>query len=124
MSAWLAGLEVVPTIVCLRGTIDHVRETELARLDGKLEQLSSAQGDEVEQLTVAIVNKILHVSTVRLRELVAERDAYVYVDALQRLFDLSGVAPACERERLVSIAGDCIPADLRVTGGAAPRSSR
>jgi len=27
---------------------------------------------------------------VRLKELAAERDAYLYVDALQRLFDLGG----------------------------------
>jgi glutamyl-tRNA reductase len=77
MNDWLAGLEVVPAI---------------AQLRGKLAELSPAQRDQVEQLTTAIVNKILHLPTVRLKELAAERDAYVYVEALRRLFDLDGAA--------------------------------
>jgi glutamyl-tRNA reductase len=90
MSDWLAGLAVVPTIARLRGAVEGIREAELVRLDGRLAELSDAQRAEVEQLTAAIVNKILHVPTVRLKELAAERDAYLYVDALQRLFDLGG----------------------------------
>ena len=96
MIDWLAGLEVVPTIALLRSSADGIRETELARLDGKLSQLSPAQRDEVEQLTAAIVNKILHVPTVRMKQLAAAPDAYVYVDALRRLFDLEGDGPAPE----------------------------
>ena len=101
MSDWLAGLEVVPTIARLRGAVDGIREAELARLESRLAGLEPELRAEVEQLTAAIVNKILHVPTVRLKELAAERDAYVYVDALQRLFDLDDAAPApaCERER-------------------------
>ena len=92
MSAWLAGLEVVPTIASLRGTVDAIREAELVRLEGRFATLTAEQRGEVEQLTTAIVNKILHVPTVRLKELAAERDAYVYVEALRRLFDLDGAA--------------------------------
>ena len=113
MSDWLAGLEVVPTIARLRGAVDGIREAELARLDSRLARLHEPElRAEVEQLTAAIVNKILHVPTVRLKELAAERDAYVYVDALQRLFDLGDAAPApaCEggrrgAERLVALEG-------------------
>jgi glutamyl-tRNA reductase len=56
--------------------------------------LSPAQRAQVEQLTTAIVNKILHLPTVRMKELAAERDVSVYVDALRRLFDLDEPAPA------------------------------
>jgi glutamyl-tRNA reductase len=92
MNHWLAGLEVVPAIAQLRGAVEGIREAELERLGGKLAELSPAQRDQVEQLTTAIVNKILHLPTVRLKELAAERDAYVYVEALRRLFDLDGAA--------------------------------
>ncbi len=92
MNDWLAGLEVVPTIAQLRSAVDGIREAELARLGGRLADLSAAQRDQVEQLTTAIVNKILHLPTVRMKELAAERDAYVYVEALRRLFDLDGAA--------------------------------
>jgi glutamyl-tRNA reductase len=94
MNEWLAGLEVVPTIAELRSAIDGIREAELARLGGKLGDLSPAQRDQVEQLTTAIVNKILHLPTVRMKELAGERDAYVYVEALRRLFDLDGASSA------------------------------
>ena len=118
MNDWLASLEVVPTIVRLRGAVDHIRETELARREGRFAQLAPEQRDEVEQLTAAIVNKILHVPTVRLKELAGEGDAYVYVDALQRLFDLAGATPApdCERDRLLSSDGDDTFGDPAVRG--------
>jgi glutamyl-tRNA reductase len=99
MNDWLAGLEVVPTIAALRSAVDGIREAELARLGGKLAELSPAQRDQVEQLTAAIVSKILHLPTVRMKELAAERDAYVYVDALRRLFDLDGAAADAAPER-------------------------
>ena len=118
MNDWLASLEVVPTIVRLRGAFDSIRETELARREGRFAQFAPEQRDEVEQLTAAIVNKILHVPTVRLKELAAEGDAYVYVDALQRLFDLAGATPApdCERDRLLSSDGDDTSGDPAVRG--------
>jgi glutamyl-tRNA reductase len=114
MSDWLAGLEVVPTIARLRGAVDAVRDAELARLESRLAGLTPELRAEVEQLTAAVVNKILHVPTVRLKELAAECDAYVYVDALQRLFDLTDTAPApaCERER--SAAGRGAPGERLV----------
>jgi len=39
------------------------------------------------------------VPTVRLKQLAVEPDAYVYVDALRRLFDLEGDGPAPEALR-------------------------
>ena len=90
MNEWLAGLEVVPTIALLRSAVDDLRESELRRLASRLDDLTPAQREQVELLTTAIVNKILHLPTVRLKELAAEPDAYVYVEALRRLFGLNG----------------------------------
>ena len=100
MNEWLAGLEVVPTIALLRSSVDGIREAELQRLGARLDGLTPEQRAQVEQLTSSIVNKILHLPTVRMKELAAEKDAYVYVDALRRLFDLDGATPAaaCDLE--------------------------
>ena len=99
MNGWLAGLEVVPTIAALRGAVETIREAELARLGGKLADLSPAQREQVEKLTAAIVKKILHLPTVRLKQLASEPDAYLYLEALRRLFDLDGALAtvACDQ---------------------------
>jgi glutamyl-tRNA reductase len=131
MNEWLAGLQVVPTIARLRGAVDAIREAELERLGGRLADLTPEQRDEVERLTGAIVNKILHVPTVRLKELAADHDAAVYVDALQRLFDLDETAPAgARRELLVPLDGGAATArrageqDAALDGAAAPARGR
>lgn len=105
MSVWLAGLEVMPTIALLRGAAEGIREAELRRRSAKLEGLTPAQGALVEQLTAAIVNKIVQLPTARMRQLATEGDAYVYADALRRLFDLDGVAPS----------GGCVATDVEQT---------
>jgi glutamyl-tRNA reductase len=114
MNEWLASLEVVPTIAQLRSAIDGIREAELERMAGPLGTLSPTQRAQVEQLTTSIVNKILHLPTVRMKELAAERDVSVYVDALRRLFDLDEVAPVPARD------GD---AAADAAGAAAPRTA-
>jgi glutamyl-tRNA reductase len=88
LNEWIASRHVVPTIARLRGAIEDVRRAEVARMGGRLAGLTPEQRDEVERLTVTIVKKILHLPTVRLKELAAERDAGAYVEALWRLFDL------------------------------------
>jgi len=105
MKQWLACLQVVPTIARLRGAVDAIREAELERLGGRLSDLTPQQRDEVDRLTGAIVNKILHVPTVRLKELAGELDAAVYVDALQRLFALDEPATCAGRDTLVPLSG-------------------
>ena len=51
MSDWLAGLAVVPTVAALRGSIEQIRQAEIARLDCRLARLPEAHRAEVEQLT-------------------------------------------------------------------------
>jgi glutamyl-tRNA reductase len=88
LNEWIASRHMVPTIARLRGAIEDIRRAEVARVSGRLAALTPEQRDDVERLTVAIVNKILHLPTVRLKELAAERGAGAYVEALWRLFDL------------------------------------
>jgi len=97
LNAWIAERHVVPTISRLRDSVEGIRAAEVARLSGRLASLSAEQRDEVEQLTVAIVRKILHLPTVRLKELAAAPGAAAYVDALWRLFDLDVAPPVDDR---------------------------
>jgi glutamyl-tRNA reductase len=114
MDEWLAGLEVVPTIALLRSAVDGIREGELQRLGARLDDLTPHQREQVELLTTSIVNKILHMPTVRMKELAGERDSYVYVDALRQLFGLDGLdgaAPAADPPAADSPATADPPAD-------------
>jgi glutamyl-tRNA reductase len=85
---WLRSLEVVPTIAVLRDSVEQIRQAELERLGAKMNDLSDAQRAQVEQLTTSIVNKILHMPTVKMKELAGSEECYLYVEAVRTLFDL------------------------------------
>ena len=87
---WLRSLEVVPTIASLREAMEQIRRAELERLSGKLGDLSDAQRAQVDMLTASIVNKILHMPTVKMKEVAGSQAFYLYVDVVRTLFDLSG----------------------------------
>ena len=87
---WLRSLEVVPTIATLREAVEGIRRSELERLSNKLTGLTEEQRAQVDMLTASIVNKILHMPTVRMKEAAGRSECYLYVDAVRTLFDLSG----------------------------------
>ena len=87
---WLRSLEVVPTIATLRESVEKIRRAELERLSGKLGDLSDEQRAQVDMLTASIVNKILHLPTVKMKEVAGSQECYLYVAAVRTLFDLSG----------------------------------
>jgi glutamyl-tRNA reductase len=86
---WLRSLEVVPTIATLRDTVEQIRRSELERLGSKLGDLTDEQRAQVDMLTASIVNKILHMPTVKMKEVAGSQECYLYVDAVRTLFDLS-----------------------------------
>lgn len=86
---WLRSLEVVPTIATLRESVEQIRRGELERLSNKLSDLTPEQRAQVDMLTNAIVNKILHMPTVQLKEAAGRDECYLYVDAVRTLFHLS-----------------------------------
>ena len=65
---WWHALEMVPTIIALRGKVDDVRRQEVSKNLGKMPELSEKERTRIEALTRAIVNKILHSPTVCLKE--------------------------------------------------------
>jgi glutamyl-tRNA reductase len=86
--SWLSSLDVVPAITQLRARAEEIRRAELARVQGRLGRLSDADRNAVESLTSQIVNKLLHLPTIRMKEAAAGADGAVYADAVRRLFDL------------------------------------
>jgi len=86
--AWQASLDVVPAIASLRAFAEEVRAGELARAQGRLGALSEDDRKAVESLTSQIVNKLLHLPTVRLKEAAAGADGGAYADVVRDLFGL------------------------------------
>jgi len=85
---WLASLDVVPAIASLRARAEEIRRRELAKAEGRLGELSEAERRAVESVTAQIVNKLLHLPTVRMKQAAAAADGVVYADAVRHLFGL------------------------------------
>jgi glutamyl-tRNA reductase len=86
--AWQASLDVVPAIASLRARAEEIRRRELAKADARLGELSDEERKAVESVTAQIVNKLLHLPTVRMKEAAAAADGVVYADAVRHLFGL------------------------------------
>ena len=85
---WHASLDVVPAIASLRARAEEIRAAELRKADALLERLDDSQRRAVEAITAQIVNKLLHLPTVRMKEAAAAADGVVYAEAVRHLFGL------------------------------------
>jgi glutamyl-tRNA reductase len=85
---WQASLEIVPAIASLRARAEEIREAELRKAEGLLERLDESQRSAVEAITSQIVNKLLHLPTVRMKQAAAAADGVIYADAVRHLFGL------------------------------------
>jgi glutamyl-tRNA reductase len=85
---WQASLHVVPAIASLRERAESIRSGELAKAESRLEGLSESERRTVESLTTQIVNKLLHVPIVRLKQ-AAAAEGSGYVEVARDLFGLS-----------------------------------
>jgi glutamyl-tRNA reductase len=94
---WLASLEVVPTIASLRGRADEVVRRVLAENEGRWESLGEADRERLAAMSRAIVSRLLHEPTLRMKRSAGSDSAYVYVSALRELFGLdAGTEPVGE----------------------------
>ena len=87
-AAWLASLDVVPAIASLRARAEEIRTGELAKAAPLLSRLPEQDRNAVESVTAQIVNKLLHLPTVRMKEAAVTADGVVYADAVRHLFGL------------------------------------
>ena len=89
---WVGSLEQVPTITALRQRFDDIRRRELEKsLGSSLKDLSEPQRAALEDMTTAMINKMLHGPISQLKNNSENDDeATLYVAALKKLFDLEG----------------------------------
>jgi glutamyl-tRNA reductase len=88
---WLASLEQVPTITALRQRFEEIRQREIEKsLGGNLKDLSAEQRAALQEMTTAMVNKMLHgpISQLKRNSVNADEDGTLYVAALRKLFNL------------------------------------
>jgi glutamyl-tRNA reductase len=97
---WLESLDVVPTISALRSRGESIVEQVLRENEPRWKALTDEDRERVATLARAIVNRLLHEPTLRLKGAVGGDATYVYVHALRELFGLEPGAPRGEAERL------------------------
>ncbi|HET7128225.1 MAG TPA: glutamyl-tRNA reductase [Gaiellaceae bacterium] len=81
--AWRASLDVVPAIASLRARAEEIRNAELAKV-----RVSEDERRTLESVTAQILNKLLHLPTVRMKEAAVSADGAAYADAVKHLFGL------------------------------------
>jgi glutamyl-tRNA reductase len=84
--AWQASLDVVPAIASLRARAEEIRAAELEKL---ARRLSDDDRAAVESATAQIVNKLLHLPIVRMKEAAVTADGVIYAQTVRHLFGLS-----------------------------------
>ena len=72
-ATWLGSLEVLPTLTALRVHASEIAEQVVRENAGKWQTASSEDLERVDALAQAIVNRLLHHPTARLRELQDDR---------------------------------------------------
>jgi glutamyl-tRNA reductase len=83
--AWRASLDVVPAIASLRARAEEIRTSELAKVDRRM---SDDALRTLESVTSQILNKLLHLPTIRMKEAAVTADGAEYADAVRYLFGL------------------------------------
>jgi glutamyl-tRNA reductase len=85
---WHASLDVLPAITSLRARAEEIREAELQKAEALLGRLDDSQRSAVEAVTAQIVNKLLHLPTVRMKQAAVAADGVLYAETVRYLFGL------------------------------------
>ncbi len=88
-AAVASAREVDPLITSLREQIESMRSAELERFGSRLDSLSPEQFEAVEALSRAMVAKMLHLPTIRLKESSGSARGERLAESISDLFDLS-----------------------------------
>ena len=85
---WFERLELEPTIAELRALAERVRAEESDKTLARLGHLADGDRERIDQMTRAIVNKLLHHPTTRIKKSSEKGEDVVLVSSLRRLFGL------------------------------------
>ncbi len=86
---WLRARGTIPTLVALRQRFEDLRQSELKRLDPKLNGLPPEARARVDEITRLLVQKLLISPTERLKNASDEQTAAQYSDVVTHLFGLA-----------------------------------
>jgi glutamyl-tRNA reductase len=92
-AGWLGRLEVLPTLTALRERGDEIVEGLLAENASRWESVSEKDAERIDALARAVVRRLLHEPTARIRDLDAT-DRHARLQLLRDLFGLEEAAPA------------------------------
>jgi glutamyl-tRNA reductase len=107
-AAWLGSLEVLPTIAALRASASQIAAEAVGENAGKWQSASPRDLERVDALAQAIVNRLLHHPTARMKELNDDR-VHARMALVRDLFGLevderavTEEAPAVDDARLLA----------------------
>src|SRR5579884_3948652 len=103
-ASWLGSLEVLPTLAALRSHADEIAAAVLRDNDGRWESASPRDRERVEAIARAIVNRLLHEPTVRMKELRDDR-VHARMALVRELFGLASTEPTApaQSEQLAEV---------------------
>ena len=85
---WMDSLDAVPTIIELRKRAEYTRRQEFEKTLKKMPHLSQEDKNNIHQMSIAIVNKLLHKPTVNLKDKTRSAEGQTYLKAIRDLFHL------------------------------------
>ena len=83
------SLDMLPLIAGIHQNAETIRQTELEKTLRRLPDLTEAEREHIEAMTMALVKKLLHAPTHRLREEASSPQASEYAAMARTLFNLS-----------------------------------
>jgi len=86
-ATWLGGLEVLPTLAALRVRSTEIAEQVVRENAGKWESASDRDLERIDALARAVVNRLMHEPTVRMKELRDDR-VHARMQLVRELFAL------------------------------------
>jgi glutamyl-tRNA reductase len=86
-ASWLGSLEVLPTLAALRARANEIAAQVVGENAGKWESASPRDLDRVQALAGAVVNRLLHDPTVKMKELQDDR-VHARMAIVRELFGL------------------------------------
>jgi glutamyl-tRNA reductase len=111
-AVWLGSLEVLPTLAALRARATEIAHAVVEENQGKWETASPRDRRRAEAIAQAVVNRLLHHPTARIKELRDDR-VHARMALIRDLFDLS-VEDGAAIEAPVTAPAEDEPADARV----------
>ena len=111
--SWLASLDVVPTIAALRERGEEVVEQVLREHESRWEALTPADRERLRTMARAVVNRLLHEPTLRLKGAAGAQCSHLHVHALRELFGLEPSPSVLSETPAELPAAEVTPLDAR-----------